>query len=473
MMPVIPRLTAIAVAVATVSTLSSAHATNGMLMEGYGPEATAMGGASMAFDNGTAAIFNNPSTLSLIQNGASRFDISLGNLRPDVSSSVPVDQAGNRQTAGSSGDSYLMPSVGWASRNGQLSYGVGMFSQGGMGTEYADDSVLNGGRSEVGVGAFLVPLSFKVNNQLSLGATLEYVWGGMDLIMGMPMAGPTGMPDPGTFGDFMPGAPNALGNASGTLVQGLGAALQANPPPAGSSAVFNFSNNDDFSGQAGGAGFGARIGFLYQVSPQLAIGGAYQAKTAMDDWDGSGNMSIIDQAGAVVSNMSMPGTYIVKDFQFPATLSVGMAYNMDKWLFAADLSQIKWSDAMADFNMNFTVDADVPGFGGASTDITMKQEWNDQTVLKLGVAHALNDQLTLRGGVNLADNPVPDAYMNPLFPAIIKNHFTAGASYAFNNNHSFGASLVVAPEVSQTNSQTGVKSDHSQANLQVMYSYRY
>lgn len=43
-----------------------ALATNGMLMEGYGAISHAMGGASMAFDNGTGAMVNNPATLGLI-----------------------------------------------------------------------------------------------------------------------------------------------------------------------------------------------------------------------------------------------------------------------------------------------------------------------------------------------------------------------------------------------------------------------
>jgi long-chain fatty acid transport protein len=33
-----------------------------MNMEGYGPIACGMGGACMAFDNGTAAVMNNPAT---------------------------------------------------------------------------------------------------------------------------------------------------------------------------------------------------------------------------------------------------------------------------------------------------------------------------------------------------------------------------------------------------------------------------
>ncbi len=60
-------------------------ATNGMNMEGYGPIATGMGGASFAYDNGTAAVMNNPATLGLMGKG-SRLDVALGFLGPDVTS---------------------------------------------------------------------------------------------------------------------------------------------------------------------------------------------------------------------------------------------------------------------------------------------------------------------------------------------------------------------------------------------------
>ena len=486
------RLTSIAAAVVTACVASSAWATNGMLMEGYGPESTAMGGAAMAFDNGAAAMVGNPATLSLMKDGASRIDVSLGFLQPDVSATVPTSPTA-KTSVGSDGDLYLMPAAGWATRNGQVSYGIGVFSQGGMGTEYDKNSPMMGARSEVGVGAFLLPASYQVNNQLSIGGTLQYVWGGMDLIMGMPMLVPdqNGNPSagPGSFFDFMPGAGNALGSASGSLVQGLGGVFQSqqNPTgpvdPNGKFAVFDFSNDDDFSGKTKGAGFSARLGFLFQVSPELSIGGAYQAETAMDDWDGKGTMAIIDGATGQPATMptqgggsvplNLPGTYTVKDFQFPATFTLGMAYKVDKWLLAADITQIDWSGVMKDFNLNFTVDKTVPGFGGASVDVTMKQEWDDQTVIKLGAAYEVNDQLTVRGGLNLANNPVPDKYLNALFPAIIKNHVTMGATYKFSDAHSIAGSLVFAPEVDQTNSQTQVESTHSQTNIQVMYSYRY
>ncbi|MEZ5449957.1 MAG: hypothetical protein R3E89_13625 [Thiolinea sp.] len=72
--------------------------------------------------------------------------------------------------------------------------------------------------------------------------------------------------------------------------------------------------------------------------------------------------------------------------------------------------------------------------------------------------------------MNIADNPVPDAYLNPLFPATIENHVTAGFTYGMHKNGAISGSLAFAPEVTQTNSNTGIETSHSQTNLQIMYS---
>lgn len=471
------KFSALRMSVATALVFSgSAYATNGMLMEGYGAESTAMGGASMAFDNGTAAMVNNPATLSFMAEGTSRFDLNLGNLRPDVDTTVTMPD-GSKASAASSGDSYIMPAVGWVTRRDVLSYGVGVFSQGGMGTDYADNSPLQGARSEIGVGALLAPVSMQVNDKLNIGGTFQYVWGGMDLIMGMPI-GSIASPQAGTFVDFMPdtmvpGATNSLGSASGGLLQGLGPMVPSLDPNA--SAVFKFSNSDDFSGKAKGAGLSGKIGFTYQISPQLTVGGAYQLETSMDDWEGDGTMNIVNPDGnSAFPGGAIPGEFIIKDFQFPSTISFGMAYRTGPWLLAGDVSQINWSDVMDEFNMTFRVDGAVPGFANQEVDVTMLQEWDDQTVVKLGAAYQVNEQLVVRGGANLASNPIPDKYMNPLFPAIIENHYTLGATYAFGEGvHTIGGSLVVAPEVSQTNSQTQVNTTHSQTNLQLLYAYKF
>jgi long-chain fatty acid transport protein len=122
---------------------------------------------------------------------------------------------------------------------------------------------------------------------------------------------------------------------------------------------------------------------------------------------------------------------------------------------------------MKDFKMRY----DSAGVGG-SVSFAMPQNWKDQTVLNLGAAWKTTSQLTLRAGVNIADNPIPDSNVHPLFPATIKSHYTLGMGYDFNKTSSVNASLVMAPAVDVTNAQ-GVKVSHSQTNWQLMYSHRF
>ena len=161
-----------------------AHATNGMNMEGYGPISTGMGGASYAYDNGTAAVMNNPTTIGLMADGESRLDVALGVLGPTVKA-----QAG-AAVADSTGTAYYMPAVGYVKKSGNLAYGFGMFAQGGMGTEYGAASFMSAGsgleaRSEVGVGRVVVPLALDVSNDLKIGGSVDFVWASMDLRMAM------------------------------------------------------------------------------------------------------------------------------------------------------------------------------------------------------------------------------------------------------------------------------------------------
>ena len=105
----------------------------------------------------------------------------------------------------------------------------------------------------------------------------------------------------------------------------------------------------------------------------------------------------------------------------------------------------------------------------------MYQNWDDQDVFQLGVAYKATDALTLRAGVNLANNPIPDAYVNPLFPATIKDHYTLGAGYAFNKVSEVNASYIYAPKVTvnHRHSAGGYSIEHAQNNWQLMYSHRF
>jgi long-chain fatty acid transport protein len=62
--------------------------------------------------------------------------------------------------------------------------------------------------------------------------------------------------------------------------------------------------------------------------------------------------------------------------------------------------------------------------------------------------------------------------MHPLFPAIIRNHVTAGFGYALGKNAGIDFAFTHAPEVTVTNGPVATVS-HRQNNWQLMFSYFY
>lgn len=453
-----------------------AYATNGMNLEGYGPVAAGMGGASMAYDNGTAAVMNNPATLGLMKEGG-RFDAALGLLAPSVTSKVPGASVDSSATA------FYMPAVGYARKSGQWAYGAGVFSQGGMGTEYAANSFMAAGsgdkvRSEVGVGRFIIPLAYQLDDKITIGGSLDFVWAGMDLKMAL--SGPQ-------FGDMVAGFPGGgtqtYGSASGSLVNTLSGAFGAGQLTALNWARVDFSNSNAFTGQAKGNGFAFKLGGTYKVNSQLTLGATYHSKTSLGDLTTTGASMSMNVNGPAVGNVAttvpVTGSVSVHNFQWPQTIALGGAYQAnDKLLLVADYKRIGWKDVMKGFGMTFTADATQTGaaaafgMGGKSVDMSLIQNWDDQNVFEFGGAYKTTDALTLRGGVNLANNPVPNKYMNPLFPAIAKNHITLGAGYAVSKTSNVDFSYAYVPKDTATNG-AGVTVEFGGYSVQMLYSHLY
>ncbi len=417
-----PRRTAIAAALITMVALPAA-ATNGMNLEAYGAKAGGMGGASFAYENGNSAVMNNPATLGLRQDGSS-LGLGLTVLMPNVATSMNHPQAGTMR-AKSGGDAYYMPSISLIRKDGKLTYGAGMLAQGGMGTEYGSNSFLSNGtglpmRSEVGFGRLMFPLAYNVNDSLTVAGQIDYVWASMDVQMLMP-------------------------DGSGHV---------------------NFSNNSDFTGKASGNGWAFKLGAHYKINSSLAVGATYHSKTDIGDLEGNGTFTML-QGG-----MKIPTQFKVVDFQWPETVGLGVAWQASPtFMLAADVKHLAWSDSMKDFRLGMNM-------GGGWRVGAMPQNWKDQTVFMIGGQFMVAPGVALRAGINYADNPVPDATLNPLFPATIKTHYTLGIGWNMGGGHSVAGSLAIAPKVTRTNpnmfgqGMAGTVS-HSQNTLRINYNYSF
>jgi len=414
-----PRPTRTALAGALIGLMAlPAAATNGMNMEAYGAKAGGMGGASFAYDSGNSALMNNPATLGLGPEGTD-FGLGLTLLQPDVTTYL------GSMSAASDGNAYWMPSISLIRKVGRFTFGAGVLAQGGMGTEYGSGSFMSQGtglplRSEVGFGRLMFPLVYNVNDNLTVAGQIDYVWAGMDVQMFTP-------------------------DGSGHV---------------------NFSNHHDFTGQASGDGWAFKLGVHYRVSSTLAFGATYHSKTNIGDLEGSGTFTMLP------GGMQIPTQFKVLDFQWPETYGVGVAWQATPALMlVADVKHLGWADSMRDFRLGMNM--------GQGWNIgTMPQNWKNQTVIMLGGQYMIRPGLALRAGINYADNPVPDDTLNPLFPAIIRAHYTLGVGWDIGGGHTISGSIAIAPKVTSTNpnmfgpGQAGTVS-HSQSTLRVSYNFRF
>ncbi len=463
-----PRRWYLLAATAVAIGLPRLGATNGMNMEGYGPVATALGGASMAYDNGTAAVINNPATLTLMPDPA-RFEVAIGVLGPQVSATAP-----NGAKADSQATAFFMPAIGYVRKAGDLVYGLGVFGQGGMGCKYAGDTWRGLGfglenRTEVSVGRVIAPLAWKVNDQLSVAGSVDFVWAGMDLKMAMTGA---------QFNDLVTPTSHHMGEASGSIVQSFGQIMQQ--MPAGTSvdyAYFNFANGNPFTGAAKGYGYAGKVGLVYRASPDVTFGLTYHTETELSDLKASGaQVSFqLNVPGMGQMPQTLGGDLRVHDFEWPAMLAGGVAWTpAPGWMVAADVRQVFWKNVMQRFNMGFVAanSSSNGNFAGQNLDAQLYQNWSDQTVLQLGVAWQYSPTLTLRAGANHGKDPIPAQYLNCLFPATVEQHVSFGCGWRVSEAASIDVSYVHGFEHSVTNGG-GITIKHAQNNAQLLYSYRF
>lgn len=431
--------------------------TNGMNMEGYGSRATALGGAGTAIDTGTAAPVNNPATL-LLQKRDARMDFALGRLGPDVSAEVP-----GFGSVDSAADAFYMPAFGYTRRSGKQVYGVALFGQGGMGTEYSGNSFMGLGRglgnmTEVSVGRLMLPYAYQLNEHWGVGGSVDYVWGGMDLCMAMSGQQLMDLANPMS---------QVSGKASGSLLQALDGAVPE-------FAYFDFANGNPYFGEAKGEGYAANLGVLYEVNPELRFGAVYHSATKLSDLTSSDARVTVGATSPMgYMEMGLAGDVAVNDFQWPATYALGMMYRpASSWRVVADVKQVEWSEVMDSFRMRFVAsDAASNGpMGGMDLRAELYQDWHDQTVYSIGLEYAPKEYGAYRIGFNHASSPIPTRYLNPLFPATVEDHFTFGAEHKAGRKGTLSWSAALGLENTVRNEAFGVESRHKQLNFQIMYS---
>ncbi|MBT8475920.1 MAG: hypothetical protein HKO95_04000 [Rhodobacteraceae bacterium] len=175
------------------------------------------------------------------------------------------------------------------------------------------------------------------------------------------------------------------------------------------------------NGTSNSTGFGANLGLYWEPNDVWAFGAAYRTEMQMSEFD--------EYAGLFAEN---------GDFDIPATLTLGAAYNATPDLtLTAEYQRIYYGDIAAIANPFAAAAplgaADGPGFG-----------WKDMDVYRLAAVYDLDDKWTLRGGVSKATEftDASEILFNTLAPATPEWHISVGATYQVNENWSISGSYV-------------------------------
>jgi long-chain fatty acid transport protein len=419
----IKRLAAFIVAVTPLCV----HATDGYLPHGYGMNAKGMGGASIAVTGDVFGGANNPATMAYAGN---QFAVGIDLFSPWRKAERTGGAAFGLDGSADSDSNYFgIPEGGYNYMvRPDLALGVTVYGNGGMNTDYPGGQLPSPGACgpATGPGTGFNPAPGPYNlfcGNGSLGVDLS------QLVIAPTLAW-----------KFHPD--HSVGIAPLFAYQRFKAkGLQAFDNPFLSTSPGDVTNR----GYDGETGWGVRVGYYGQFTPQIAVGVTYQSKISMSDFDKYSGL-FAEHGG----------------FDIPSNWGIGVALRpAPQWLVAFDYERINYSDAKSVNNpgnlLLSCVGGDRSACLGGSNGAGFG--WQDVDVFKLGVQYQLDSQWTLRAGYNHSDNPIraSDVTFNILAPGVIKDHASAGATYkvdarndvtgavmyAFNNSVQ-GASLLNA-----------------------------
>jgi long-chain fatty acid transport protein len=426
---------------------------------GHGPVSAAMGGAATAFDVGAAGMMTNPATLSLMPQG-SEFHLGMDFIFADLLIRNPeTGEVARSKTHSNNRGPYAAPQLAYTYHSGSLALGVGLFPQGGLGTEYGNSSFLSRATGGLATGlenssrllTLNIPFaaSYEVNDKLTVGASLDAMWQGMNLEM--------------LLGADQVGSLIGSGRASGSLVPVLGGL------PDLRGAHLSFTKNQPVASAADAWGIGGRIGLTHKASKDTVLGAAYSMESHIADMKGDATLTAVD---ALAGQIPLTGKISVRDFQTPAQLNLGISHQFnEQWMIAADVSRIFWKHAMKNVNVGFVADS------GANIDILLPLNFKDQTALSLGAAYQTG-KWTLRGGARFTTQALRSETLLAVIPAIPTTFGSAGFAYQlspiskvdFAWTHSFKKKMTNA---SLPNTSAPIRAEHAQDSVGLAYTYSF
>ena len=372
--------------------LSSLALANGLNLNSLGSRALSMGGAFVGLADDYSAIFWNPA-------GMAQFDKRyLGFYGTDVIPSgsyllqVPAP-AGLLTVVDAKTQSkhYLSGLLAYYQPiNEYLVAGVGVYIPSGLGSSWdgndfagLSNNVAYEWESKIGLVTISPGVSYKINDMISVGATLNINYGMFSM---KRWAGNTAIDQPVQVID--------LGQYEMNLK---------------------------------GWGFGATAGVLVKASDMLSFGATIRTPNRVK-FSGDASLSNVDLLGFKESSEAET---VSPHLTFPLWIAGGVAFRpLSGLTLTGDLQWTQWS-TLDQIELKF-IDPYWSLFMTATGENKMHLEWKDALQIRFGAEYWLRENLAIRGGDYYDPTPTPDKTMNFLLPNYTFNVFTVGLGYTLN-----------------------------------------
>ncbi len=353
------------------------------LASGYGvftQGASGLGQANavVAHPTGPSSLYFNPALL----NDVPAQQVEIGTTAVYSDREIDLDSGGTVDGDGA----WNFPSSFYYTHNGgeRIAAGIGVFFPFGLSNEWDKDyeGRYIGTEAEMFSTTINPAVSFKVSDQLSLAAGIDFVYVDAEL---RGMINQTAVGFVAAGGPFLGVLPDV---------------------------------EQKFTGDDWGTGY--NLGALYKVTDRVAIGAAYRSKI---DIDLEGDL---DFNGA---SPFLPGTFVDgnadAEIELPAQFVVGVATKVtDKLIVEVGA---RWEDWES--NDQLVLDLDNPLLGQSS--LTIDRNWHSTWTYNLGANYRLNENVALNCGYLYGETPVPNSTFEPIIPDTDAHLFTVGTDLTY------------------------------------------
>ncbi len=176
--------------------------------------------------------------------------------------------------------------------------------------------------------------------------------------------------------------------------------------------------------------FGYNLALTYKPIDEVNLAATYRSNVDINE-EGNAKLylsgtKLYDGGGSV-------------EVPLPAVAALAISYDFGKTVLELEYDRTFWSQYESlDFEFKDTVPAALQD----AFDKPKPRDWEDTDAFRLGLTHQLNEKITLLGGFAIDENPVPAKNISFELPDSDALLYSGGINYQYNDDFSFGASLL-------------------------------